>query len=406
MAQNKEAKLEFSKSESIIKKLFKIIYVLFINLVALFVLLYFLEIFLQFKSGNLFSKTKFYYQKKLEKEINNEVVLSFAPYKFFNKNKNIIPLSGISNKNTIMCLDKNNKLIYYKSDRYGFNNTINDENIKILFIGDSYVYGQCVENKFNLVNQINKSGLAAVGLGAYANGPLTEYATFKEYSRYFNFDTLVWVFTPDNDFFDVSKEKKDKILNRYLKEDNFIQNLFENNKDREKIIYEYLNKRRGRQIREFARLYHFDLAIIRNFIKSLGEEKNPTLSFKKRFNYLYDETNYFLIKDILKKVQGNLSSNDSDLLVVFNALNPDIMFPANKENETLKSVLLNKIESLKNFLDQNNINYLDFNEKVEMDYTQENINEVFNRIRLKWDHYTSKGYAILTQEILDLLKNQ
>ena len=65
MAQNKEAKLEFSKIKSITK-------IVFINLIILFFLLYILELFLQMGSDNLFKKTKFYYQNKLEKEAKEE----------------------------------------------------------------------------------------------------------------------------------------------------------------------------------------------------------------------------------------------------------------------------------------------------------------------------------------------
>ena len=72
-----------------IKKTIKII---FINLIILFFLLYILELFLQFGNGNLFKKTKFYYQNKIEKESKEDIVLSFAPYKFIGKNKEIIPL--------------------------------------------------------------------------------------------------------------------------------------------------------------------------------------------------------------------------------------------------------------------------------------------------------------------------
>ena len=93
--RKKRAELEFSKITRVIK-------IIFTNFLILYVLLYILEIFLQFNSGSLFKKTKFYYQSKLENQSMEEVVLSFAPYKFLNKNKKIIPLSGIANKKTIL----------------------------------------------------------------------------------------------------------------------------------------------------------------------------------------------------------------------------------------------------------------------------------------------------------------
>ena len=386
--------MEFSK----ITKLLKII---FTNFLLLYVLLYIGELFLQWGTGSLFKKTKFYYQNKIESKTNEEIVLSFAPYKFINENKKIIPLSGISNKRTILCLDKNDEPVIYKSDKFGFNN--NDEyekNIKFLVLGDSYVHGQCVKNEFNLINQMNKLGKKTNGLGIYGNGPLIEYATFTEYEQYFDYDTLVLVFTPDNDFYDLSLEKNEPILVNYFA-DNKIQNLIEKNKTREKEIYNYLNQRKKRQLREFARLYHFDLAIIRGFIKNIDDE---VISFEDRFHYLLNPDSLDETVIFFKKIQNKLQKKDKKLFVVINALNPDIMFPENKETQSLKYFLKEDIDELKIFFRKNNIKYLDFNKKIEKEYNNENIKEIFNRIRLKWDHYTPKGYSILAKEILDSVK--
>ena len=57
-----------------------------------------------------------------------------------------------------MCLDENDKPITYESDKLGFNNTKYEKNINILVLGDSYVHGQCVKNKSNLIGQMNELG--------------------------------------------------------------------------------------------------------------------------------------------------------------------------------------------------------------------------------------------------------
>ena len=88
--------------------------------------------------------------------------------------------------------------------------------MNILVLGDSYVHGQCVNNKTNLIGQMNELGKKAIGLGIYGNGPLMEYATLIEYDQNFKYDTLVWVFTPDNDFYDLSLEKNEPILLNYI----------------------------------------------------------------------------------------------------------------------------------------------------------------------------------------------
>ena len=56
-----------------------------------------------------------------------------------------------------------------------------------------------------------------IGLGIYGNGPLMEYATLIEYDQNFKYDTLVWVFTPDNDFYDLSLEKKTNFIKLFFR---------------------------------------------------------------------------------------------------------------------------------------------------------------------------------------------
>ena len=224
-----------------------------------------------------------------------------------------------------------------------------------------------------------------------------EYATLMEYDQNFKYDTLVWVFTPDNDFYDLSLEKNEPILLNYIK-DSKTQDLIAKNSIRENEIFNYLNKRKERKLREFARLYHLDLAIIRGFIKNIDDD---VISFEDRFQYLLSPENLDDVINVFNKTNNYLQKNDKKLLVVINSLNPNIMFPKNEETQTLKSLLVEDVQSLKNFFNENKIQYLDFNKKVEEEYNEQNINEIFNKIRLKWDHYTPRGYTILAKEILD-----
>ena len=53
------------------------------------------------------------------------------------------------NSKILLCLDEKNEPVFYFSDKYGFNNIINEKN-DFLLIGDSYVQGMCVNNKDNL----------------------------------------------------------------------------------------------------------------------------------------------------------------------------------------------------------------------------------------------------------------
>ena len=82
-----------------------------------------------------------------------------------------------------MCNESGNWVVY-DSDRYGFNNPdeLWDGNVEIIIIGDSYVQGHCVDNKFNLRNLIsNISNKKTLSLSMKGLGSLSELSIFKEY---------------------------------------------------------------------------------------------------------------------------------------------------------------------------------------------------------------------------------
>ena len=290
-----------------------------------------MEIFLQFKKGKLYNDTKYTFQKKISKKLNKDVVLAFAPYKLINKNSKIIPLSGIPNKTTILC-DIGEKFITYKADRLGFNNKeiaiVND----VIIVGDSYVHGNCLDQKYNLVNQMNHSRVKSVGLGMMGNGPLIEYATFREYEFLFKYKYLVWIFVPENDYYDLTNEQKDIILKKYLVNQYYKQNLVENQNLTSLEIYKYLNSKKDRPIREFLRKYHLDIAIIRNSINKFNKKFITKEESKIESNF-FDKNNILLINKILLKTNDLLKKNNKKLIVVFNANNPELMFPKNIANK-------------------------------------------------------------------------
>ena len=93
-------------------------------------------------------------------------------------------LSGISNSMTIYC-NENGYYSIYQSDRYGFNNPDEEwdsNEIELLLLGDSFTHGACVNRPDDLSSVLRTlSGYNVINLGYGGNGPLTEYATLKEF---------------------------------------------------------------------------------------------------------------------------------------------------------------------------------------------------------------------------------
>ena len=63
-------------------------------------------------------------------------------------------------------------------------------------------------------------------MGFGGNGPLIEYALIREYLPLIKPKKLLWIYYEQNDLFlDLSNELKNKILNNYLVDKNFNQDL-------------------------------------------------------------------------------------------------------------------------------------------------------------------------------------
>lgn len=171
------------------------------------------------------------------KKVNENVVLSttttgfnshLEPSFVMSNGVKVTPLSGISNKETILC----NEFGYfakYQSDNYGFNNPSNWKNeYDFLLLGDSIVEGHCLNEKNNIAGSLksllNKKD-SVLNLGRGGNGPIKNYAILKEYIDLVNVDNILYFHTAGNDLEDLNKELKSPLFKKYYKEIEYNQNL-------------------------------------------------------------------------------------------------------------------------------------------------------------------------------------
>jgi hypothetical protein len=173
------------------------------------------------------TRTKIEVYNDLKKKTSNTTVTIGTGNFILNSNLPILPLSGKSYSQTIHC----NELGYYsiyKSDRYGFNNPDNEwdkKEIKYLLIGDSLTHGGCVKEKNDIASYLRiLSKESSLNLGYVGNGPLSEYAILREYLKP-NVKNIIWFFYEGNDTEDLLNELKSEILNKYLNDRSYTQNL-------------------------------------------------------------------------------------------------------------------------------------------------------------------------------------
>ena len=210
------------------------------------------------RTGEKFDKReKFEIYSDLKKN-DESVVLNVAPVFHLTNNK-LIPLSGVSNSQTIHC-NENGYYSIYQSDRYGFNNPDSEwdqKEIEYLTLGDSFVQGSCVNRPNDITSVLRTlSNKSALNLGYGGNGPLLQYAGLREYlSKKVN--KVVWVYFEGNDLINLNNELESRILNYYLDNQNFSQDL----KNKQKKIDD---------INNFAIEKEFKRLKERNFSKKLN----------------------------------------------------------------------------------------------------------------------------------------
>ena len=274
------------------------------------------------------------------KKNDESVVLTVAP-NFHLTNNKLIALSGASNSKTIHC-NENGYYSIYQSDRYGFNNPDSEwdeKEIEYLTLGDSFVQGSCVNRPNDITSVLRTlSNKSALNLGYGGNGPLLQYAGLREYLSK-NVKNVLWFYYEGNDLINLNNELESTILNKYLDNSNFSQDL----KNKQKKIDDLCNIAIEKEFTTlenrniYKKLDILKLSAVRTllynyvpdkyrpkqqsrpkagekFYEILRLAKNLTLKNNSKFYFVYlpeysryksdyDNTDYHEVKKIVKQLQ-------------------------------------------------------------------------------------------------------
>ena len=270
-------------------------------LISLIISLYLLELIIFIYLTKNFSTNfnKFNFDKRSRAEIfydlkkkNPNVVVAIYPYVFIKEqNQTLFPLSGISNKETILC-NENGYYAIYNSDRYGFNNPDNvwdSSEIDFLIIGDSFAQGMCVNETDNFSGNLKKlTKKNVINLGMSGNGPIRELASIREYMPIINPKKILWFYYEGNDLSDIDDEMKNEILYKYYTDTTFIQDLKNKQINIDKKMFDKMHQKMGedyetRKVMNYSYYLRFiKLYTLRNYFKSiLLNKKNEINDIKK-----------------------------------------------------------------------------------------------------------------------------
>jgi hypothetical protein len=294
------------------------------------------------------------------KKTNNQIQIPVHPNYFLGKNYPIFPLSGISNSVTINC-NENGYYSIYQSDRYGFNNPDSEwdnKKIEYLLVGDSFVHGYCVNRPNDIASHLrNLSKKSVLNLGYGGNGPLIEYAALREYLDH-DVKKILWIYMEGNDLKNLKNERNEIILASYLSNINFTQKLTSKQNEidnvAKKIIQNELFKKDKKKLKykflKFLRLNNTKKIILKGssekerlepviftefktilkLSKELAIKNNSKIYFiylptYPRYVSTYDNTNYNLVKNIVKEL--SIPFIDIDKEVFKKEQNPLKFFP-------------------------------------------------------------------------------
>ena len=141
----------------------------------------------------------------------------------------LLPLGGISNTPTVLCIEQG-QFVSYNSDEHGFRNPSgiwNSAHADIAAVGQSFVQGYCVPDGSGFVDLLRTHGLVVLNLGVSGQAALLQLAAIKEYLPRYAPKTVLWFFQEGIDLDDLYLEWTDPLYRpsrRYL-EPTFSQHL-------------------------------------------------------------------------------------------------------------------------------------------------------------------------------------
>jgi lysophospholipase L1-like esterase len=163
----------------------------------------------------------------------------------------LLPLSGIANRHTVVC-NETGTYLTHTSDDHGFNNprTVWDAgSIDVLAVGDSFTQGWCVAPDKSFVAQIRERFEATVNLGMQGNGPMMMLATLREYAHALRPNIVLWFYYEGNDLDDLAMETRSDLLTAYLSS-GFSQRLLTRRAEIDRALTAYIAARRRSTISE------------------------------------------------------------------------------------------------------------------------------------------------------------
>ena len=241
-----------------------------------------------------------------------------------------------------------------------------------MLVGDSFTNGACVNRPDDIASILRKlSNKAVLNLGYSSNGPLTEYATLREYMGK-NVKKVLWMYYEGNDLGELGLELLNGILIKYLEDKEFSQNL----KNRQKEI----NLKANSKINSESQIRRKD-----KFLKFIKLTKVRYIFIEKPETTIKSE---FI--EVIKSAKSLIEKNNAELYFVY--------LP---EYSRYKTNLNNKnYEEVKKIINDLNIPMIDIHNEVFVKEKYPTLLFPFGY----FGHYNELGYQKVARTIFQLTR--
>lgn len=333
---------------------------------------------------NFDKRTRSEVLEDLSKKENN-VFPNFFPRIFImndginTKTGKIFPFGSISNSKTIL-YNEAGFFPIIDTDEKGFSNPRGlYDNVEILIVGDSFVeggYGVNVENSISGILRANEFN--TITLGKSGNGPLIEYATLREYAKFLKPKIVLWMYYHD-DLDNLNLELKSNILQQYLNDKNFSQNLFNRQNEIDYAFKDYIKK--NYRINKNLNSEFFKILTLNKTRKLLNAKPQPKIEELKIRDF----------KKIISLSEKLISSWGGKLYFVY--LPSFNKYFYNKDDVNRNFVI--------EFINDKNISIIDIQADV-FDLHEDPLSLFPFRI---FGHYNANGYKKVSEHIMKIINN-
>jgi hypothetical protein len=336
--------------------------------------------------------------KKNTSEINEEINKILYPFTLlsnprFDKNllldnQKIFPLSSLGNSMTLLCKRNDGNWVSYRTDKYGFNNSNElweKDSLEYMILGDSFSGGNCVNPEQNWVSIFKKSKPETINLAIGGNGPLMMLGSIVEYSQKRKVKNIIWQYY-DTAETRIDLELKNELLNKYLYNVNFSQNLEHNNFELQNILKKIY------QLKEFAEADEIINKNIKNnkqkfidLIKLSNTRNLANININKK---KYRKT---ILNNIFENLKIISMKNNSEVHLLYL---PSYLSLINQQrNNILSEGEIIEMATNKNF------KIINLSNSLKREKNPKKLFE-FNQNDFDQKHYSKKGYELIGKKMV------